>query len=44
MSDTMTAAPKPEAARNGSADKDAIAEVEKWMALIREISREQAKS
>jgi hypothetical protein len=44
MSETMTAPPKPNSTRRGSTDKDVIAQVEKWMELIREISREPAKS
>jgi hypothetical protein len=44
MSESLTATPKPKPTRSGSADKEAMAEVEKWMALIREINREQAKA
>jgi hypothetical protein len=43
MSETVTTQPKPKASRDGSADGRVLAEVEKWMAMIREISREQAK-
>ena len=46
MSDTVTLDPKPktQTTRRGSDDGRAFAQVEKWMAMIREISREQAKS
>jgi hypothetical protein len=44
MAETMTAQPKPNATRSGSADKSALAQVEKWMAIIREVAREQPKS
>ncbi len=44
MSETITAPPKPQSTRSGPADKDAFAQVEKWMAIIREVSQEQAKS
>lgn len=44
MAETMTAPPKSNAARSGSADSSALAQVEKWMAIIREVSREQPKS
>jgi len=44
MSETVTAPPRPKSARSGCADKAAFAQIEKWMALIREVSREQAKS
>jgi hypothetical protein len=44
MSETVTTQPKPKASRGGSADGRVLAEVEKWMAMIREISREQAKN
>jgi hypothetical protein len=40
-SETVNTQPKPTAAPRGSAD--VLAEVEKWMAMIREISRETAK-
>jgi hypothetical protein len=33
--------PKPHAMRGDSADQRALAQVEKWMAIIREISRER---
>jgi hypothetical protein len=38
MADTQS---KPIAIRGNSSDKQALAQVEKWMAIIREISREQ---
>jgi hypothetical protein len=43
MSESVTMPPKSQSTRSGSADKEAFAQVEKWMAVIREISREQAK-
>ena len=44
MSETVTTQPKPKTDRDGSADGRVLAQVEKWMAMIREISREQAKN
>jgi hypothetical protein len=44
MSETVTTQPKSKTPRDGSADGRVLAEVEKWMAMIREISREQAKN
>lgn len=44
MAETMTAQPKPNATRSGSADKAAMAQVEKWMAIIREVSGEKSKN
>lgn len=44
MAETMTAQPKPNPTRSGPADKVAFAEVEKWMAIIREVSSEKAKN
>jgi hypothetical protein len=41
MSDTADSQPKPAAPRGSAADKQAFAQVEKWMAIIREISRER---
>jgi hypothetical protein len=42
MSETVTTQqPKPKTARNGSDDGRALAQVEKWMEMIREVSREQ---
>jgi hypothetical protein len=43
MSEVVTPPSKPQSTRIGSADKEAFAQVEKWMAVIREISRDQAK-
>ncbi len=44
MSGNASAPPKSTTVRTGSSDKDAFAQVEKWLALIREVAREQAKS
>jgi hypothetical protein len=44
MSETIVAPPKPKSPRTGGVDKDAFAQVEKWMALIREVNREQTTS
>jgi hypothetical protein len=44
MAETMTAQPKLNATRGGSADKAALAQVEKWMAIIREVSGEKSKN
>jgi hypothetical protein len=44
MSEIVNTQPKPKAARGGSADEHVLAQVEKWMAMIREISREQTKN
>jgi hypothetical protein len=43
MSDTVIVDPKPktQTVKNGSDDGRALAQVEKWMAMIREISREE---
>jgi hypothetical protein len=43
MSEVASPEVKPEVPRN-DADKNAFTEVERWMALIREISLEQAKT
>ena len=43
MSDTVFAPPKVEAGRGSSADREAFAQVEKWLAVIRELVSEQAK-
>jgi len=40
MSETAEAQSKPASTRGNSSDKQAFAQVEKWMAMIREISRE----
>ncbi len=42
MSEIASNQPKPKSPRNGT-DRIAFAEVERWMALIREICLEQAK-
>jgi hypothetical protein len=45
MSESVNTQPKPKATtRDGSTDRRVLAEVEKWMAMIREISREQVKN
>jgi hypothetical protein len=45
MSDTVITQTKPKTATQGRpADKDALAQVEKWMEIIREVTREQAKN
>lgn len=42
MSEPITVQPKPKAAtRNAQSDSQVLAHVEKWMAAIREIAREQ---
>ncbi len=41
MSETLATPTKESYARNGSTDLRIIARVEKWMAMIREINREQ---
>jgi hypothetical protein len=41
MSETLAAQTKSAAPSASSADKRVIAKVEKWMEMIREISREQ---
>ena len=41
MSETADTQSKPGSMRSDSADKQALAQVEKWMAMIREISGEQ---
>jgi hypothetical protein len=42
MSKAITPPQKPQSTRIGPADKEVFAQVEKWMAVIREISRDQA--
>jgi len=42
ISQTADTQPKPIATRGNASDKEALAQVEKWMAMIREISRERA--
>jgi len=46
MSETFisTAQPRPKASRLGPADKRVFAQVEKWLAMIREIVREQIQA
>lgn len=45
MSETATTPqPKPKTTRDGSDDGRVLAQVEKWLETIREISREPAKS
>ncbi len=44
MSEVAATQAKPETPRGAAADKNAFAQVERWMALIREISLEQAKT
>lgn len=41
MSNTADAQPKPNAMRGNAADQRAFAQVDRWMAIIREISRER---
>jgi len=41
MSETADPQPKSAAMHGSAADQQALAQVEKWMALIREISRER---
>lgn len=43
MSDTVITPPKAETQRSSSADQDAFAQVEKWLAVIRELVSEQTK-
>jgi hypothetical protein len=43
-SETVNTQSKPKAAPRGAADGSVLAEVEKWMAMIREISREPVKN
>ena len=44
MSETVDIPQKPKTAQESSKDKRVLAEVEKWMEMIREISREPVKS
>jgi hypothetical protein len=44
MPETHDTQTKSASTRSSSADKQIIAQVEKWMAMIREISREPVKS
>jgi len=41
MSEAAATQSKPIAVRDNSCDKQALAQVEKWMAMIRELSRER---
>ena len=43
MSDTVITPPKVARRPSDSADQDAFAQVEKWLAVIRELVREQGK-
>jgi hypothetical protein len=43
MSEIVSSQPKPKSPRSGT-DRVIFAQVERWMALIREITLEQAKS
>jgi len=43
MSDTATVPPKAEPRKSGPDNQDAFAQVEKWLAIIRELAREPAK-
>ena len=44
MSESVSAPPRLNSTRRGAADHDVFAQVEKWLAVIREINREQAKA
>ena len=44
MSDTADIQTKPKPARDTTKDKRTLDQVEKWMEMIREISREPVKS
>ncbi len=44
MTDTFTMPTKSAAPRSGAADTRALAQVEKWMAVIREIKQEPTKN
>jgi len=43
MSELSKAQPKPKAPQLGPADRHVIARVEKWLEMIREISRDPTK-
>lgn len=43
MPDTITASPEAESRSSVRADQNAFAQVEKWLAVIRELAREQAQ-
>jgi hypothetical protein len=42
MSETSSSATPPTPTRDEASDRQALAQVEKWMAIIREISHERA--
>ena len=44
MSEPTTAPPQAKTPRNARADEDAFAQVDKWLAIIREVRQEQAKN
>jgi hypothetical protein len=44
MSETLIASAKLKTRRSGPVDKEALAQVEKWMAIIREVVQEQSKN
>jgi hypothetical protein len=44
MSETINALPKSPSTQDGTRDGRVLAQVERWMAMIREISREQIKN
>jgi hypothetical protein len=44
MSETVTTQPKPKTTPSAPDDGRVLAQVEKWMEMIREISREPAKN
>ena len=44
MSETVDIQAKPKPARDSSKDKRTLGQVEKWMEMIREISREPVKN
>lgn len=43
MADTITVQQQAEPRRSGPADQDVFTQVEKWLAVIRELARDQAK-
>jgi hypothetical protein len=44
MSEIVDTQQKPKSPRGSAADREILAQVEKWLAMIREVSREQAKN
>ncbi len=44
MSEVTATQAKPQTPRGDAAEKNVFAQIERWMALIREISLEQAKT